>query len=94
MTPKSTENHTMTISLSRREQDLKEAVQDARPVKQKTLRQQRSIAWRELKREALEKKQQQQTEQAEEEAQLLWLRNEEERLVKQKEKKIPTRNIG
>ena len=89
MTPKSTENHTVTMSLSRREQDLKEAAQDARPVKQKTLRQQRSIVWRELKRELLEKKQQQ-TEKGEEEAQLLWLRNEEERLLNQKERKKNT----
>lgn len=93
MAPKSTENHTVTMNVSRREQDLKEAAQDARPVKQKTLRQQRSIVWRELKREVLEKKQQQ-TEKGEEEAQLLWLRKEEERLENLKEKKTSTRNLG
>lgn len=93
MAPKSTEDHTVTMSVSRREQELKEAAQDARPVKQKTLRQQRSIVWRELKREVLEKKQQQ-TEKGEEEAQLLWLRNEEERLENLKEKKTSTRNLG
>lgn len=77
------------MNVSQREQDLKDAAQDARPVKQKTLRQQRSILWRELKREVLEKKQQQ-TEKGEEEAQLLWLRSEEERLVNLKERKKNT----
>lgn len=77
------------MNVSQREQDLKEAAQDAGPVKQQTLRQQRSIMWRELKREVLEKKQQQ-TEKGEEEAQLLWLRSEEERLVNLKERKKNT----
>lgn len=81
------------MSVSRREQDLKEAVQDARPVEQKTLRKQRSIAWGDLKREELEKKQQQ-SEKGEEEAQLLWLRNEEERLVNLKERKKKNHRLG
>lgn len=73
----------------RREQDPKEAAQDARLVKQKTLKQQRSVVWRELKREESEKKQ---TEREVEQAQLRWLRSEEQRLRNLKEKK--NTNLG